>query len=148
MCSYFAEYQVLYLKKNNNNNKNVSKPGKYKFYINTAQDKNWSFNLNVDLGNVTKRWSYLKIYSYLLWRNLLQDSLVLCNFLEKTLLTTLTLSVPIPDGEKKLNSTFIFTFLCGASKGFIKTFFPHSDWIQRDTLYLSVFSPNGEKMPL
>lgn len=45
----------------------------------------------------------------------------------KNTLTTLTLSVPIPNEEKKLNSIFIFTFLGGASKGFITAFFPHSD---------------------
>ena len=32
--------------------------------------------------------------------------------------TNLTLSVPIPDKEKKLSWIFIFTFLCHASKGF------------------------------
>ena len=32
----------------------------------------------------------------------------------------LTLPVPIPDEEKKLSFTFIFTLLCGASKGFVK----------------------------
>ena len=30
----------------------------------------------------------------------------------------LTLHIWIPDDEKKLTSTFIFTLLCGASKGF------------------------------
>ena len=34
----------------------------------------------------------------------------------------LTLPVPIPDKEKKLSSIFIFTLLCGASKGFMKAF--------------------------
>ena len=34
----------------------------------------------------------------------------------------LTLSVPIPDIEKKSTQVFIFTFLCGASKGFMKAF--------------------------
>ena len=34
----------------------------------------------------------------------------------------LTLSVPIPDEEIKLTQIFIFTFLCGASKGFMKAF--------------------------
>ena len=32
----------------------------------------------------------------------------------------LTYPVAIPDKEKKLTSIFIFTLLCGASKGFIK----------------------------
>ena len=32
----------------------------------------------------------------------------------------LTLSAPIPDEEKKLSEIFIFTLLCGASKGFMK----------------------------
>ena len=31
-----------------------------------------------------------------------------------------TLPVPIPDEEKNLSEIFIFTLLCGASKGFIK----------------------------
>ena len=31
-----------------------------------------------------------------------------------------TYPVPIPDKEKKLTSIFIFTLLCGASKGFMK----------------------------
>ena len=31
-----------------------------------------------------------------------------------------TYPVPVPDKEKKLTSIFIFTLLCGASKGFIK----------------------------
>ena len=33
----------------------------------------------------------------------------------------LTLPVPIPDEKKKLSQIFIFTFLCGTSKGFMKT---------------------------
>ena len=33
---------------------------------------------------------------------------------------SLTLSVPIPDEEKELTLNFIFTLLCGASKGFMK----------------------------
>ena len=37
-------------------------------------------------------------------------------------LDMLTLSVPIPDEEIKLTQIFIFTFLCGASKGFMKAF--------------------------
>ena len=32
----------------------------------------------------------------------------------------LTLPVPIPNEEKKLTSIFLFTLLCGASKGFMK----------------------------
>ena len=32
----------------------------------------------------------------------------------------LTLSVPIPDEHKKLSEIFIFTLLCGSSKGFMK----------------------------
>ena len=32
----------------------------------------------------------------------------------------LTFSVPIPDKEKKVTYIFIFTFLCGATKGFMK----------------------------
>ena len=32
----------------------------------------------------------------------------------------LTLPAPIPDKEKKLTQIFIFTLLCGASKGFMK----------------------------
>ena len=36
--------------------------------------------------------------------------------------TLLILPVPIPDKEKKLNQMFISTLLCGASKGFMKTF--------------------------
>ena len=32
----------------------------------------------------------------------------------------LTLNVPIPDKVKKLSRIFIFTLLCGASKGFMK----------------------------
>ena len=32
----------------------------------------------------------------------------------------LTLPVPIPDKDKKLSQIFIFTLLCGASKGFMK----------------------------
>ena len=34
----------------------------------------------------------------------------------------LTLSVPIPDEEKKLSEIFIFTLLSGAPKGFVKAF--------------------------
>ena len=34
----------------------------------------------------------------------------------------LTLPVPIPAEEKKLSEIFIFTLLCGASKGFMKAF--------------------------
>ena len=34
---------------------------------------------------------------------------------------------------------------CPYSELFWSAFFPHSDWIQRDTEYLSVFSPNAEK---
>ena len=36
------------------------------------------------------------------------------------MLLILPLSVPIHDEEKKLSSMFIFTLLCGASKGFMK----------------------------
>ena len=32
----------------------------------------------------------------------------------------LTLSIPIPDEDKKLSEIFIFTLLCGASNGFMK----------------------------
>ena len=32
----------------------------------------------------------------------------------------LTLPIAIPDEEKKINKIFIFTLLCGASKGFIR----------------------------
>ena len=39
-------------------------------------------------------------------------------------LLTLTLSVPIPDIENKPSQFFIFTFLCGALKAFIKPFEP------------------------
>ena len=34
----------------------------------------------------------------------------------------LTLNDPIPDKVKKLSQIFIFTLLCGASKGFMKAF--------------------------
>ena len=34
----------------------------------------------------------------------------------------LTLSVPLPDEEKKLSGIFIFTLLSGAPKGFVKAF--------------------------
>ena len=34
----------------------------------------------------------------------------------------LTLPVHIPNEEKKLTSIFIFTLLCGGSKGFMKAF--------------------------
>ena len=37
-----------------------------------------------------------------------------------TFFQLLTLSVPIPDEEKKLSQIFIFTLLCGASKGFMR----------------------------
>ena len=33
----------------------------------------------------------------------------------------LTLPAPIPDKEKNITEIFIFTLLCGASKGFMKT---------------------------
>ena len=33
---------------------------------------------------------------------------------------TLTLSVTTPDEEKKITAIFIFTLLCGPSKGFMK----------------------------
>ena len=39
---------------------------------------------------------------------------------EVTFKVSLALPVPIPDEEKKLSSIFIFTLLCGASKGFNK----------------------------
>ena len=34
----------------------------------------------------------------------------------------LSFPAPIPDNEKKLTEIYIFTLLCGASKGFIKAF--------------------------
>ena len=34
---------------------------------------------------------------------------------------------------------------CPNTEFFLVRFFPHSDWIRRDTPYLSVFSPNAEK---
>ena len=49
-------------------------------------------------------------------------------------LNKLTLSAPIPDEEKKLAYTFIFTLLCGASKGFrkaLKAFIKPSEAPQR-----------------
>ena len=41
------------------------------------------------------------------------------NFFFFLLNTLLTLNVPIPDKVKKLSQIFIFTLLCGASKGFM-----------------------------
>ena len=38
--------------------------------------------------------------------------------------SALTLSVPIPDEERKLTYIFVFALLCGASKGFMKVFKP------------------------
>ena len=38
----------------------------------------------------------------------------------RAILEILTLPVPIPDEEKKLSQIFVFTLLCGASKGFMK----------------------------
>ena len=38
----------------------------------------------------------------------------------KTYMIVLTLPVPMPDEEKKLTQIFIFTLLCGTSKGFMK----------------------------
>ena len=38
------------------------------------------------------------------------------------LIVALTLPAPLPDKEKKLTYIFIFTLLCGASKGFMKAF--------------------------
>ena len=46
--------------------------------------------------------------------------------MNRILTTHLTLNGPIPDKVKKLSQIFIFTLLCGASKGFMKvckTFF-------------------------
>ena len=46
----------------------------------------------------------------------------------------LTLPVPIPDEEKKLSEIFIFTLLCGISKGFmnsLKAFIKPSEAPQR-----------------
>ena len=37
-------------------------------------------------------------------------------------INSLTLNVPIPDKKKKLAYNFIFTLLCGASKGFMKAY--------------------------
>ena len=36
-------------------------------------------------------------------------------------LSVLTLPVPIPEEEKKLAEVFVFTLLCGTSKGFMNT---------------------------
>ena len=38
----------------------------------------------------------------------------------KKICFVLTLPVPVPDEEKKLRKMFIFTLLCGTSKGFMK----------------------------
>ena len=49
-------------------------------------------------------------------------------------LGVLTLPVPIPDEEKKISSTFIFTLLCGISKCFmkaLKAFIKHFEVPQR-----------------
>ena len=40
--------------------------------------------------------------------------------MNRILTTHLTLNGPIPDKVKKLSQIFIFTLLCGASKGFMK----------------------------
>ena len=40
--------------------------------------------------------------------------------LRTILLCVSILNVPIPDKVKKLSQIFIFTLLCGASKGFMK----------------------------
>ena len=42
--------------------------------------------------------------------------------MNRILTTHLTLNGPIPDKVKKLSQIFIFTLLCGASKGFMKAF--------------------------
>ena len=42
---------------------------------------------------------------------------------EVTFKVSLALPVPIPDDEKKFSQIFIFTLLCGASKGFMKVLF-------------------------
>ena len=34
---------------------------------------------------------------------------------------------------------------CPNTEYFLVRIFPHSDWIRRDTSYLSIFSPNAEK---
>ena len=57
--------------------------------------------------------------------NLLQEFFFLFLWLNKRetrKVEKLTLNVPYPDNVKKLSSIFIFTILCGASKGFIKAF--------------------------
>ena len=39
----------------------------------------------------------------------------------------------------------ITVWKCPNTEFFLVCIFPHSDWIRRDTSYLSVFSPNAEK---
>ena len=58
-------------------------------------------------------------------------------------------NVPIPDKEKKLTEIFIFTLLCGASKGFmnaLKTFIKPFEARQRSVkikIQLNFFSSSG-----
>ena len=55
----------------------------------------------------------------------------------------LTFTGPIPDEEKKLSQIFIFTLLCGASKGFMKAFIKPFEAAQRSVkikIQLNFFS--------
>ena len=53
--------------------------------------------------------------------------------------SSLTLPVWIPDEEKKLSWIFIFTLLCGASKGSIKAFIKPFEAPQRSMKFKLIF---------
>ena len=57
----------------------------------------------------------------------------------------LTLPVPIPAEEKKLSEIFIFTLLCGASKGFMKAFWGTTKKCENKNLTQFLFQYNFQK---
>ena len=62
-------------------------------------------------GHIKERSSQ---YHYPPWMTLISEN--------RSRIIELTLCTPIPDEERKLTKIFIFTLLCGPSKGFIKDF--------------------------
>ena len=128
--------------------------------------KKRSFLLRISSVNVTKSTGNCG-FGQIYWRNLNEKLHFLCNVFFKCfrylqwrthnwqLAIFLDFWVFIKSSTFELNR-FCYFFLkkffwnalhekCPNTKFFLVRIFPHSDWIRKDTSYLSVFSPNAEK---
>ena len=72
-------------------------------------------------------YSVSKKLGHFFFHNLLTNSFKRSSVTSYKYLSKLTLNVPVPDKVKKLSEIFIFTLLCGASKGFMKALRHHKE---------------------